>query len=1195
MRVGCPACKTIQEVPTGAVPLEGLELQCVSCSARFRVRLPPIEGQAKIPLPAPEAQGGASQPAPSAQRGVAAPPPAVPLPGAARSSSPEKIPLPGAAGDAAAPPRPQTPRGPSGSIPLPGGGVQPPSEQAAETFTPSFGATPLPTFGDLDLGVPVPAAPGAAADELDFGQEGPGLSGDDLFGEDFDPLAMTAPPFPEEPTSEYGLDGADAPRAETAAASDDDFSFEPPPNPSAGPDLELTLPPFAEEESPAPRSSVEDEILAFMEETPLPPPPAPPPSTSAGLPAEQAAPMFHVRRKNGKRIGPFELETILRLLRQDQLDGSEEISESGDEWRSIGELPEVSQIIRLNQEASRRPRSAPVLAPVLRKPEERGEEVAEGGEGGEEDGDEAQQSSRWLATPVKTMSRKDLDQEEAAARRKRRLLIFSGAAALALSVVGVVGYMYYQASAEKAALAAQTTSLASQVRASLSSDEFNEGQSALRLAEELTQLNPDDPVAQALQARVAFTLERRFGAGGPAANAAKAKVGSLGEPELEHREWRLAAIEAGFTFSKELVHREWLEGELASKPGDTELLIARAEGARYSGDAEGAAAWFGKLLEASPKSAFAMRSLGELALERGAADEAVRFFEQALEARPQHAASALALAKIAEEAGKLDEAYALLERALEKEALPTLPPGERVRARLSLARAALRQRKPTEAQAALEGVLQLDGRNTEARLLLSRFLNARGKYQEVTKLLASKEAQVEPLLSEAIHALLAQGKEKEATALLEPALKEPVKVAQLHFLHGQVLAASAKSGEARAAFQRALELQPDHVAALVELARMDGPERREASLQVLEAAAEAGSESVALFLALGELQLEAGEVEAALASFDRAASLDPVEALAQVGRGRAFEAKGDAAEAMAALEEAIALNQDSAEARFALGKLLWRDGEWEQALEPLQRAHELAPRQPQIAVQLAAALIDGENYDGALSALDKALTLDDSLAGGHLYRAIALQAKKDLRRALIEIERALTLDPHLVEAHYRHGLILEEAGRPGDALIAFGKLLEFRGDHADALEAQGRTLVFLGQTTEAIRSYEKAMAADPERSRLLEPVADLYARNRAFSKAIATYREAEKSGSKGISFKLARVYQTQGKVNEAIALLRQAAQEDPDHGEVFRFLGYAYKEKNQLGDARNAFRSYLEKSPDAEDRAEILDEIATLR
>lgn len=136
---------------------------------------------------------------------------------------------------------------------------------------------------------------------------------------------------------------------------------------------------------------------------------------------------------------------------------------------------------------------------------------------------------------------------------------------------------------------------------------------------------------------------------------------------------------------------------------------------------------------------------------------------------------------------------------------------------------------------------------------------------------------------------------------------------------------AALSGRMKKAFEKSIELDPNHVSGLIGLARFytNAPEIAGGSL---EKAAEFAARVQKLNPFLGEIEL--GNIAAkdeqyaqALAHYEAAASLKPTHAGVQVGCGRALMQLGRKDEARARFAAALKLNPEHEGAKKALAEL----------------------------------------------------------------------------------------------------------------------------------------------------------------------------------------------------------------------------------------------------------------------------------
>jgi Tfp pilus assembly protein PilF len=159
-----------------------------------------------------------------------------------------------------------------------------------------------------------------------------------------------------------------------------------------------------------------------------------------------------------------------------------------------------------------------------------------------------------------------------------------------------------------------------------------------------------------------------------------------------------------------------------------------------------------------------------------------------------------------------------------------------------------------------------------------------------------------------------------------------------------------KAGELDAAatgFERALELDPEHVKSLINL---------------------------------GRVHLDRDEAEAALSRVDQALELAPAAVAAHRVRGRALHELGRADEALAAYREALTIDVEDAWSLNNMGLVLIEAERFDEALAPLALATSLRQDQPCFFNNLGVALERGGFAHSASIAYAQALSLDEDYA-----------------------------------------------------------------------------------------------------------------------------------------------------------------------------------------------------------------------
>lgn len=203
------------------------------------------------------------------------------------------------------------------------------------------------------------------------------------------------------------------------------------------------------------------------------------------------------------------------------------------------------------------------------------------------------------------------------------------------------------------------------------------------------------------------------------------------------------------------------------------------------------------------------------------------------------------------------------------------------------------------------------------------------------------------------------------------------------------------------------------------LARLAGSGSVEAAAPQRELSpVQTDSERAAQLIARGNQLEDAGQVPAALALYEQAASIAPGLAGAHLNLGIGLAAMGDLTRAVAAYRAGIALEPQHPFLHYNLGRALYLQRDFAGAREHLLRAVEAKPDFAQAQVLLSNALDELGLHEPALHAIERALALDPQLAGAHVNRVRQLLALLRTRAAIAAAQEGLRLHPDDGELHW---------------------------------------------------------------------------------------------------------------------------------------------------------------------------------
>ncbi len=230
-----------------------------------------------------------------------------------------------------------------------------------------------------------------------------------------------------------------------------------------------------------------------------------------------------------------------------------------------------------------------------------------------------------------------------------------------------------------------------------------------------------------------------------------------------------------------------------------------------------------------------------------------------------------------------------------------------------------------------------------------------------------------------------------------------------------------------------------------------------------------------LYLERGELHRQSSHFDAALADFDRVATLSPHYETVHFHRGRLLFEAGELPEARLALDRLLNSHPSHARGFMVRGRLLRKLGLPLEAAQDFARTLSLTPNPtPVLFVEHAQALAEagGPWVERAIQSLDD---WNRKLGPLILLESLAIDLEVEGQRydaALVRIDRVLTEMSRKEKWLVRRGEVLEMAGREEEARVAYR-------DAVKAIEALPSRL----RKVPAVRELETHVRAllDPDR------------------------------------------------------------------------------------------------------------------
>ena len=299
---------------------------------------------------------------------------------------------------------------------------------------------------------------------------------------------------------------------------------------------------------------------------------------------------------------------------------------------------------------------------------------------------------------------------------------------------------------------------------------------------------------------------------------------------------------------------------------------------------------------------------------------------------------------------------------------------------------------------------------------------------------------------------------------------------------------------AEACYRNARALDPVEFrwAYLLGLLLHDAGDADSAVLQ-LERALEIRPDYVPALIALGEVQYELNRLEAAEAQFARSNEIGGRSAAALLGLGRVASSRRDYARAVELLEAALELAPGATEIHYPLGVAYRGMGEsaaaeqWlsrrgnvrAEIADPVMNEVRVLARGVQLYLNRGSGYFQQRQYESARTEFERAVAArpDDASAHANLGVTLAMLGEEELSRD--ELNAAVELDATNVLANYNLATLLAARGEDEAAVLHFEAALREKPDHLQARLNLANSLRRLGRFDAALPHYRAVVEGDP--------------------------------------------------------------------------------------------------------------------
>jgi putative PEP-CTERM system TPR-repeat lipoprotein len=348
-------------------------------------------------------------------------------------------------------------------------------------------------------------------------------------------------------------------------------------------------------------------------------------------------------------------------------------------------------------------------------------------------------------------------------------------------------------------------------------------------------------------------------------------------------------------------------------------------------------------------------------------------------------------------------------------------------------------------------------------------------------------------------------------------------------LKGGVYLSKGDVPAARAAFEKAVSLQPTYFTAVTNLAQLDVQDKKP---------------------------------DAAKARFEAFLKSEPKNYGAMVGIAEISMLQGKQDEATAWLEKASSANPDAVAPALKLGAQYLRTRQPQKALALASKLQAANPANPDLMDLLGQAQLANNDAPAALETYAKLVNVLPKSALAQMRLASAHAVLKNLDAASQDLKRAVELQPDLIDARVAQVELAMSRGKPDEALAVARQLQQRPAQATLGYTLEGDILLSQKKNAAALPAYQKAYAATPS-PQILVKIAEV---NKALGKGkevqpmLAQWHKAHPE-EPVVAMYLAENYLAQKEFKPAIAVLQDILKANPNNPVALNNLAWAYQQE----------------------------------
>ena len=338
----------------------------------------------------------------------------------------------------------------------------------------------------------------------------------------------------------------------------------------------------------------------------------------------------------------------------------------------------------------------------------------------------------------------------------------------------------------------------------------------------------------------------------------------------------------------------------------------------------------------------------------------------------------------------------------------------------------------------------------------------------------------------------------------------------------------------------------------------------ERALKLLDRAIEVDPTSGDPYFTKGLLLLNMKRLPEAEQAIRAGLARSPESAVGHYHLGRLLLEAGKVEEATASFERAIAVNASFEPAYLALASIYESRQEQDRAVAVLRKyLQTVNPRNRDIRHQLVRLYVAAKDFQGAKRELNDLLAEDPSDLDAQLRLALVYGEEKEYPKAIDLLTKILKARPTELKVRDYLGFLYEESKDTKKAIETYTFNVQLEPSYFEGHLHLGVLFYRLKQFPEAITHLTQAITLNPKQPEAHIVLGLTYMQQDQFDSAAQALEEGIRQNPKSadLYFNLGTVYDKLNRFDDVVRAMETAITLDPHHADALNYLGYSYAER----------------------------------